>query len=305
MDNKTTINNNNTTISNHNSDLNSILNTINSLPTVSGSFSVSANGTYNVKNYAEVVVNVESSTSTEDISSELNTYKNLLATQDTSITNINTALANKGESAVSQWRGVLTNSTTSFVDTEMTVIRSYGFSYASALETVSIPNLTKTNTYAFRGCSGLQEANFPLLTSLGAGTFYGCTALVTAYLPKATKLDSNMFYGCKALQNVTATAAVSTGEHTFRECIALKTIDLPSMTSIAANSFYGCTGIEKLILRSTTAATLSNVSAFTGSSIESGTGYIYVPDNLVDTYKAATNWSIFANQIKRLSELEG
>lgn len=31
-------------------------------------------------------------------------------------------------------------------------------------------------------------------------------------------------------------------------------------------------------------------------------GYIYVPDALVDSYKAATNWSTYASQIRPLSE---
>ena len=30
--------------------------------------------------------------------------------------------------------------------------------------------------------------------------------------------------------------------------------------------------------------------------------YFYVPDDLVDDYKAATNWNAYANQIKPLSE---
>lgn len=45
-------------------------------------------------------------------------------------------------------------------------------------------------------------------------------------------------------------------------------------------------------------------NAFTGTKIASGTGYVYVPDELVEEYKVATNWSTFANQIKPLSELE-
>ena len=32
-------------------------------------------------------------------------------------------------------------------------------------------------------------------------------------------------------------------------------------------------------------------------------GYIYVPDALVDSYKKATNWVTYADQIKPLSEL--
>ena len=34
-----------------------------------------------------------------------------------------------------------------------------------------------------------------------------------------------------------------------------------------------------------------------------GTDYIYVPDNLVDGFKIATNWSTYATQIKPISEL--
>ena len=50
--------------------------------------------------------------------------------------------------------------------------------------------------------------------------------------------------------------------------------------------------------------TLANTNAFTNTPIESGTGYIYVLDELVDSYKSATNWSTYAEQIKPISELE-
>ena len=36
--------------------------------------------------------------------------------------------------------------------------------------------------------------------------------------------------------------------------------------------------------------------------IASGTGYIYVPAALVDSYKAATNWSNFAAQFRALED---
>ena len=42
---------------------------------------------------------------------------------------------------------------------------------------------------------------------------------------------------------------------------------------------------------------------FYNTAIENGTGYIYVPDSLVDSYKTATNWSTYASQIKPISEL--
>lgn len=41
---------------------------------------------------------------------------------------------------------------------------------------------------------------------------------------------------------------------------------------------------------------------FTNTLIASGTGFIYVPDALVESYKTATNWSTYADQILPLSE---
>ena len=48
--------------------------------------------------------------------------------------------------------------------------------------------------------------------------------------------------------------------------------------------------------------TLKNISAFNSTPIKSGTGYIYVPMSLVDTYKSATNWSTFANQFRAIED---
>ena len=70
-------------------------------------------------------------------------------------------------------------------------------------------------------------------------------------------------------------------------------------------SFSDCASLVKFILRSEMVCTLKSVGAFIRTPIESGTGYIYVPDSLVDTYKTTTNWSTYAAQIKPISELEG
>ena len=46
-----------------------------------------------------------------------------------------------------------------------------------------------------------------------------------------------------------------------------------------------------------------NSNDLTGTTITKGTGYVYVPDDMVETYKSATNWSAYADQIKGMSEL--
>jgi hypothetical protein len=64
-----------------------------------------------------------------------------------------------------------------------------------------------------------------------------------------------------------------------------------------------CSKFTTLILRNTTQiVTLNKTNAFADTPIASGTGYIYVPSALVDSYKAATNWSSYANQFRALED---
>ena len=48
-----------------------------------------------------------------------------------------------------------------------------------------------------------------------------------------------------------------------------------------------------MILRRSSAVSLNNVGAFTGTPFDSGGvgGEIYVPSSLISTYQSATNWS--------------
>lgn len=57
-----------------------------------------------------------------------------------------------------------------------------------------------------------------------------------------------------------------------------------------------------VIEQDTSICRLLGTDAFSETPISNGTGFIYVPDSLVDAYKAETNWSTFADQIKPLSE---
>ena len=89
----------------------------------------------------------------------------------------------------------------------------------------------------------------------------------------------------------------------------VKKADCKNVTTIGQQAFRQATykenlGLNTLILRADTICTLSSTGALTNTPISKGVGYIYVPDDLVDSYKSATNWSVYANQIKGISELE-
>ena len=124
--------------------------------------------------------------------------------------------------------------------------------------------------------TGLSCAN---VTSIGSEGLRDCLQLATVNLPK-----------CETL------AGYSIGI-----CPKLTTADFGSLKTISAYSFYNDTLLTKLIIRSETLCSLANTNAFTGTPIASGTGYIFVPDALLNTYRGATNWSTFSEQIVPLS----
>lgn len=120
-----------------------------------------------------------------------------------------------------------------------------------------------------------------------------------------TSIGNRAFYDCTALTTATFPNAISVGGEAFRGCESLESVDFGSVTrfSPSGNEFFNCTSLKTLIIRTPTIATYNNSGMFTNTPIARGTGYIYVPDDLVDGYKAASGWKSYANQYKPISEL--
>ena len=198
-----------------------------------------------------------------------------------------------------------------------TTVVDYMFGNCSKLVSANIPAATSIGSGGFNNCSKLASADFPLATSIGTQAFNNCSELTSANIPAATTIGNTAFGGCSNLTSADFPLATSIGGSVFNGCIMLKSADFPAATTIAANAFKGCYSLVSVVLRNDTVCTLSNTSAFSSCYHILGTksnafnpeglkdGYIYVPDNLVDSYKAATNWSTYADQIKPLSEYAG
>lgn len=116
-----------------------------------------------------------------------------------------------------------------------------------------------------------------------------------------TSIAAQKFRGCSALANVIFPSVTSVGIGAFWQCTALKQADFTACVSFAQNAFYGCYALAALILRCTDAV-CTLTGNLSGTPIATGTGYIYVPLALVDTYKAATGWSTYAAQIRAIED---
>ena len=117
---------------------------------------------------------------------------------------------------------------------------------------------------------------------------------------RVTSIRANAFRECTSLTSADFPAVTDIKNYAFQDCTSLTSADFTAITYIGVSAFFGCS-LASLILRSTTrVCTLSSKYSFSGTPIDSGTGYIYVPAALIDRYKTATNWTTYANQFRAL-----
>lgn len=179
-----------------------------------------------------------------------------------------------------------------------------GFASSDALVSVNLQNCKTINAQSFINCEKLTSANLPNCESVLDYGFSGCSALASVVLPNCKKLGAEAFKSCAKLTSIVLPNCTTVGETVFSGCTTLERVDLGSATKINKQAFYNCKALTTLIIRTNQVASVTITYLFQSTPIANGTGYIYVPDDLVEDYKVATGWSNWADQIKGLSELE-
>lgn len=178
-------------------------------------------------------------------------------------------------------------------------ISQEAFRNCTALTDAQLPeSIVSMGSYAFANCPIENDINLPNLESLGSRCFNKTRIKKILSLGKITELSGAMFESCSLLEEcILPETLITLGGYCFAGCV-LKGIDIPaSVTSIGDNCFGNNKYMTKTICRPTTPPTISSTSI-------DGYSTIYVPDDSLDLYKTATNWSKYANRIKRISELQ-
>lgn len=200
---------------------------------------------------------------------------------------------------------------------------SNAFYNCTALANAAFSALETMGSSMFYGCTNLVNVSLPSLKNLGSSGFQDCVGLTSLSFPNATLVASSAFNGCTNLASVSLPAAEKVYDYAFANCSALGIVQLPNCTTLGTylgnglgptgfdftkkitiplRAFAGSGNMQHLILRSDELCPMSDVKALVNTPISLECGFIYVPADLVDTYKAATNWSTYASQIVSISE---
>ena len=127
----------------------------------------------------------------------------------------------------------------------------------------------------------------------------------------------SMFYNCRSLTTIPLfdTSNVTNMLDMFHNCYSLTTIPLFDTSNVTdmQGMFYNCRSLTTIIIKNTTKIPPLSTTSFTSCYHFTGTvnsqynpeglkdGRIYVPDDKVEEFKTATNWSVFAELIVPLS----
>lgn len=205
---------------------------------------------------------------------------------------------------------------------EVTAISgSYAFNGCTALKEVSLPKLTEiTGSSAFNACSTMTSISLPLVTEIGNSCFYGCSKMTSYDLPKLESTGSNAFYNNSSLTSVSFPKLETVGNSCFNYCRYLVTVNLPSAKTMGSSVFTNdsrlktvtlggdisafpslcfsrCSNLVALVLPGLTSVPTKASNTFNyATKINNGTGIIYVPDSLVDSFKADSSWSSYTIQ---------
>lgn len=205
---------------------------------------------------------------------------------------------------------ILNGTVTSYSSDTLVNLKDYSFTGCSELTSVICPNVTALGKYCFYGCEQLSTVTikweqvpklpdygfkdcklltspttFPAVTEVGQGCF-DASGFETLVFPNLTKATS---YGCFL------TSSVASFQHLTKMVVEKK-------CSFGSSCFQNQGKLEALILSANEVSTLSASNAFNNSAIANGTGYIYVPQVLIEQYKVATNWATYANQFRAIED---
>lgn len=160
------------------------------------------------------------------------------------------------------------------------------FAYNGKVKTIYIPDATLCGNYFCNYADGPIWIHAPHMAMNGSNSF----CFYASHLKYALFPESSSLFGTNGLLGAGALEVLDIGKTTY--------------IGNSCGVYKQNPKLKALILRHpTTVCNLSNTRYIDIDLYQTYGARIYVPDDLVDSYKAATNWSTYADYILPLSDL--
>lgn len=177
-----------------------------------------------------------------------------------------------------------------------TSIAPTAFMSCEALSKVDIPNtVTSIGDGAFTQCYGLSEITIPAsVNSIGNYAFFQCSSIPSIVIPEGvTSLGTITFMECTNLSSITLPSTLtSIGTSAFSTCTSLTSITIPaSVETIDVSAFANCHSLKSVTNERPVPQTI-NRNVF--DNLDLSTIRLYVPENVVNDYKAKDVWKEFS-----------
>ena len=302
--------------------------------------SISANGTYNATDdsadgYSKAVVNVQPDLQSKSVNITENGTTNVApdAGKD-GLSGVAITVNVSGGGGATAADVINRALTGNFRDTGITSVGRYGFVDQTGVTGIDWPNCDSVGYQAFIGCTALKNVVLDNCTSFGSNVWDTANAanLPVETLSLAKLVTINWGYGTfSKLTELYAPLLESIGDYNIQAKSTsstrngkMKTLELPSIKTLGANSFayfqllqavkFGpniesiaaycfrtTNSLHAVIFDEDTAAvpSVGNMDyTFDGANVK-----FYVPDALLTTWKAATNWNYHEDRIFALSTI--